>query len=373
VPLRTLDRKALRDVAQMRSQLAAIALVLACGLGLFLGMRTTMHSLDAARARYYAQERFADVFATLKRAPEAVAEQIRAIPGVDRLQTRVVAGVTLDVPGMREAVSGRLVSIPDRGSPVLNDVRLRKGRMPALGQRSEVLVSEAFANAHGLVPGDRLGAVIRGRWESLRVAGIALSPEYTYALGPGTLFPDDRRFGVLWMRREALASAFDMDGAFNDVSLRLTRGASLDAVLEQVDDVLERFGGTGAIERADQPSAFFVDNELQQLRSFGTVIPVVFLLVAAFLLHIVVGRIIAGQRGQIAALKALGYRDREVGVHYAKQVGAVVALGALLGFSLAGWLGSSMTALYAQFYHFPDLPYEVDMFAFRIAPPKSRW
>jgi len=357
--LNALDTKVLRDALRMGGQLAAIALVIACGLGLYLGMRTVMHSLESARAAYYARSRFADVFASLRRAPEQVAEELRTISGVQRLQTRVVASVTLDVTGMPEAITGRLVSLPERKRPETNDIELRSGRWPRPGRASEVLLNEAFAKAHGIGAGDSLGAVLNGRWQRLHVVGTALSPEYTYALGPGMLFPDDRRFGVIWMGREALAAAFDLQQSFNDVSLQLGRDASLDAVIARVDAILARYGGTGAIRRADQQAAFFVENELRQLRTFGTLVPAVFLCVAAFLLHIVIGRIVAGQREQIAALKALGYRDREVGLHYAKLVGCVMAVGVALGCTVAAWLGSAMTGLYAEFYHFPELPYRM--------------
>lgn len=355
--MRAIDRKVLRDLSQMRGQLIAIALVLASGVGLFLGMRTTMLTLENAGATYYARERFADVFAPLKRAPNHVAEQLRAIPGVERLQTRVVADVLLDVPGMTEAATGRLISIPDRGRPTVNDLRLRSGRLPQLGHGDEIVVHEAFANAHRFVPGGHLSALIDGKRTELRIVGTALSPEFTYAIGPGMILPDDRRFGILWMGREALGHAFDMDGAFNDVGLLVGRDVNVDAVIARVDDVLEPYGGVGAFPRKDQVSAAFVENELTQLRNFGTLIPAMFLVVAAFLLNVVVGRIVQSQREQIAALKALGYLDREVGLHYAKLVTLIVAVGTALGIALAGWLGSEMCRIYQEYYRFPDLPF----------------
>ena len=359
--LRPLDLKVLRDAGRMKGQLTAIACVMACGVGVYLGMRTTMSSLAAARSNYYAHERFGDVFAGLKRAPERVGRKLRAIPGVQHLQTRVVADVTLDVPGMTQTALGRLVSLPDHGRPTVNDVRLQSGRMPETGRWEEVLVSEAFADAHRFPLGTTIGAVINGKHEALKIVGTALSPEYTYALGPGLLFPDDRRFGVMWMRRRALAPAFEMEGAFNDVSLRIARDAKVDAILAQVDRILERYGGRGAIARKDQLSAFFLDNELVQLQTFAVMMPVLFLAVAAFLLNVVIGRIIAGQRGEIAVLKAFGYRDREVGLHYAKLVGVVLALGGTLGIVVAARLGSWLTQLYAEFFRFPELPFEMGL------------
>jgi len=358
---KALDVKVLRDARSLRAQLIAIALVIACGVGLFLGMRATMRSLAAARSQYYAEERFANVFAQLERAPEAVASRLREIPGVARIQTRIVANVTLDVPDMAETASARLVSVPDEGGILVNDVRLRSGRMPASGRSDEAVVSEPFAQAHALELGDHVAAVINGRRERLRIVGTALSPEFTYTVGPGLVFPDDRRFGILWLRRSALGPAFDMQGAFNDVVIEVSRGALIAQVIDRVDRVLERYGGIGAIERKDQESAFFIENELAQLQSFGLMVPITFLFVGSLLLNVVIGRIVASQRVQIAALKALGYHDREIGAHYAKLVGIVTVTGVVLGVLLAGWLGGSMVRQYSQYFRFPELPFVMSL------------
>ncbi len=354
--MRALDTKVWRDVARMRGQLLAIALVVASGIALYVGLGATMHSLLAARGDYYARERFAHVFASLVRAPEHVAERLAALPGVERAQTRVLVDVTMRVPGASETATGRLLSLPEDGRPLVNDLRLRSGRLPAPRSAAEVVVNEAFLLANRLQLGDTVQAVIEGRWQELAVVGTALSPEFIYTVGPGQLFPDDRRFGVLWMRRDALAAAVDMDGAFNDVCLQIGRGVSMPATLARVDRVLAAYGGVGAVPRADQVSAFFVENEITQLRTFTTMLPGLFFAVAAFLLHIVIGRVVAAQREQIAALKALGYRDLEVGLHFAKLVGVVVATGCVLGLAVGAWLAHGMTQVYLDYYRFPSLP-----------------
>lgn len=357
--LRALDVKVLRDIWRQRSQLLAIAAVLACGIAVFVGMRSTMQSLDAARGDYYAKQRFADVFATCRRAPEHIAACLLDIEHVQSVQTRVIASVTLDVPRLEDAATGQIVSLPDEGRPVLNDIVVRSGRLPRTGYPDEVLVSEAFAEANALDLDSTIDAILNGRRQRLRVVGVALSPEFIWSLPPGSLYPDNRRFGVIWMRRSGLAAAFDMKGAFNDVSLRLARDASLDHVIARVDQVLTPYGGLGAISRKDQISAFFVANELDQLRTFAWLVPVLFLAVAAFLLHVVLGRIIAQQREQIAALKALGYRDGELALHYGKFVAVIVLVGCALGLLVGTWIGSMMTRLYGAHYRFPALPLEL--------------
>jgi len=329
--MRALDRKLLRDVWEIKEQALAIALVIACGVATFVMSLSTLASLALTQETYYDRYRFAQVFASLKRAPDSLAARIADIPGVARIQTRVVRDVTLDVVGLSEPAIGRLVSIPESSRPKLNDVYLRRGRYIEPGHSEEVLASEGFADAHGFKPGDHISAVINGRLKQLKIVGVALSPEYIYQIRPGDIFPDDRRFGILWMGEKSLAAAFDMEGAFNDVCLTLMPGAVEAEVIRRLDLLTEPYGGLGAFGRHDQVSHRFVSDELKQLGSMAIIAPTIFLGVAAFLLNVVVARIVNSQREQIAVLKAFGYTHLNVGVHYLKMVLAIVLVGALLG------------------------------------------
>ncbi|MEZ6020053.1 MAG: ABC transporter permease [Planctomycetota bacterium] len=355
--MRALDIKVFRDLGRMRSQMFAIALVIAAGVAVFVSMRTTMKSLREARATWYSEQSFAHVFAGLTRAPEQVARELRSLAGVESLETRVEGWCTLEIPGLVEAATGHIVSLPESGPGAVNRVYLLRGRLPEADD--EVLVGEAFFVAQHEKLGSTLSALIAGRQANLKMVGVALSPEFTYSVGPGQMFPDDRRFGVFWMPRKPLAALLDLEGAFNSVALRTHSGAIEHEVLDRVDDILKPYGGVGAIPRALQTSAFFLDNELSQLSTFAVLVPSLFLAVAAFLLNIVFGRLIASQRGDIAALKAFGYRDTEVGVHYGKLLVVIVLVGWLLGVALGAWLGASMTEQYGQYYRFPKLAYHL--------------
>jgi len=368
VRLKPLHRMLLRDLWYLRGQVVAIAVVVACGVAAVVTSRTAYESLVVSQDFYYARYRFADVFAQLKRAPETLRARLEAIPGVAAVETRVVFEVTLDVPGLDEPATARLVSIPERGvAPRLNAVHLRVGRRPEPGRREEVLVSEAFAEANRLVPGDTLGAVLNGRWETLQIVGIVLSPEYIYEIRGTDVFPDNRRFGVIWAQRDAMGPAFEMDGAFNDVSLRLAPAAVEDGVIARVDRLLERYGGLGAYGRIDHVSHRFISDEIKQNQVFGTVMPAIYLSVAAFLLNIVLSRLVATQRDQIAVVKAFGYRDLDVGLHYLGFALAAVAGGALTGTLLGLWLGSELNQLYMKIYRFPVFRYEPGVAVVAIA------
>ena len=360
--MRALDKKLLRDLLHLWGQVLAIALIVACGIASFVAMQSASESLQLSQATYYEQYRLARVFGQLKRAPESLVERIEAIPGVARVQTRAIVDVTLDIPGRKEPVTGRLVSIPERQAPMLDDIYIRQGRYIEAGRPDEVLASEAFAKANHLALGDRIGAVINGRWQKLRIVGLALSPEYVYEIRSGDLLPDNRSFGVLWMGRKALGTAFNMDGAFNDVALSLMPGTNAAEVIFRLDRLLERYGGLGAYDREDQISNRFLSDEIVQLRTHARIIPTIFLGIGAFLLHILLSRAIATQRDQIAVLKAFGYSNWAIGWHFLKFVLAIASFGAALGTSAGLWLGSALTQqIYAHFYQFPLLRYEVSL------------
>lgn len=359
LPFSALNRKLLRDVWEMRSQALAIALVMAAGVAMYVAYLSNFDSLRRTVDTYYERQRFADVFASLTRAPERVVTQLAALPGVDVVETRVTVGVTLDIPDLGEPAAGLLISVPGNGRPRLNDLYLREGQWPDPTRPDEVLASEAFCTAHGFRPGAELAAIINGRRRVLRIVGIALSPEFVYSIPPGEMIPDDRRYGVFWMERRALAAAYDMEGGFNQVSLGLAPSANVRAVTTGVDALLEPYGGRGAVARDRQFSAWMLENELTQLQTFGFIVPMIFLAVAAFVLNVAMARALALQRPQIAALKALGYSNSQLGWHYLKWALLIAATGAAAGVAIGAWLGSAMIGLYNQYFRFPSLDFEL--------------
>jgi putative ABC transport system permease protein len=348
-----LRKKLLRDVLHLRGQLVAVVLVVAAGVALFVTLRSMHGYLLGARDGYYRTHRFADVFAHLERAPEGLARSIAAIPGVAVVETRVVAEVLLAVPGLPEPATGRLVSIPERGQPALDRLELRRGRWIDGRRAGEVVASDAFARANGLSLGDTVGAVINGRWERLRVVGTAISPEYVYEIRGGDVFPDNRRFGVLWMGRRELQAAFDLEGAFNDVVVRLAPGAVEPAVIAGLDRLLARWGGLGAYGREDQLSHRFLSDEIAETQVTSLLLPAIFLGVTAFLLHLVMSRLVGLQRDQIAVLKAFGYRHGQVARHYLGLALVPVVAGAALGIGGGLWLAHALAGVYARFFQFP--------------------
>ncbi len=352
-----LGRKLGRDLWRLRAQVLTIALVVACGVASLFSMRSAYDSVRGERDRWYGSARFPEVFASVRRAPRSLASRIASLPGVSLAEARIVEEVTLDMPGMAEPVGAHAVSLPPGRRALLGEVFLREGRLPASGRSDEVLVHEAFARAWALRPGDALVAVLHGRRQRFRVSGVALAPEFVSVMQPGALVPDDRRYGVLWVPEDALAAAFQMEGAFNDVGVRLDRGAREAAVIAALDALLAPYGTTGAYGRSRHPSARMVDQKLTQLRGQATVTPMMFLGVAALLVNMVLARLLGLEREQIATLKALGYGDGAILRHYLAHALLTAVLGAALGVALGTVAGRGLVALYKDYFRFPALTF----------------
>ncbi len=354
-----LNRKLLRELWHLKGQVFSISLVVASGIMSVVTMLGSYGSLVSAQQQYYSETRFADVWAPLVRAPLALLSRIEAVPGVDAADSRVTFLATLDLDDTGIPAQGRFVSLPETGRPKLNDIIVREGRYIVPGAPDEVLISENFAEAREFVPGDTIHVIINGRARALDIVGIAISAEHSYAVPPGALYPEDDRYGILWASREILGPAFNMDGAFNEVFVTLTPDANEDAVIETIDTLLEPYGGLGAYPRENQASHQILQAELDSNRVTGAAIPLVFLSVAVFLLYLVLGRLIATQRGEIAVLKAFGYSDREIGTHFLMFAVVAVLAGGIIGSVGGVYLGEGYIAIYDQYFDLPGLRYQL--------------
>jgi putative ABC transport system permease protein len=364
-----IDRKLLRDLWRTRAQVASIALVLAGGVLSVVSIRGTASSLVHARDEYYAVGHFADVFATLTRAPDAIRARLEALPGVAQVQTRVVKDVRLEIPGFDRPATGRLIALPasHEGPQRINCVRAVRGRMFDPAADDEVLINGRFAEVNHLRPGDTLAAVINERRTRLRIVGIGAAPDFLYEEAGGGPAVDERAFGILWAPHALVTEATGMRGAFNDVAIELAPGAREGAVIARVDSVLARYGGRGAIARRDQMSHRVVENELSQLLVMGWAFPVFFIGVAAFLTGTVLSRLIATEREQVAILKAFGYTNGAVARHYLAYAMLAFLLGIMIGVGIGEWFGRAITALYSDILRIPGLRFRIDWPAMLLA------
>lgn len=361
-----LDRKLLRDLWRIKGQAIAIGAVIGAGVLMLVMMTGLVTSLDETRKTYYERYRLADIFAPVKRAPDRLIADLASIPGVSVAAGRITGSALIDLPGLDLPLHAKAVSLPDFGEPRLNDVYLSAGRQLDSNRGNEILLLQGFAKAHGLEPGDTLSATMHGARRSFRIAGLARSPEFLYTTPPGELAPDDSRFGVIWMSRTALSAAYDMEGAFNQALISVGRNAEQAAIIDAVDRVLEANGGLGAYGLEGHESDRFISEEIGGLRTMSTGVPPVFLSVAAFLLYIVVSRMVQSEREQIGLIKAFGYTNAETGAHYFKLILAIAMGGALAGCLAGIAAGRALIGVYLEYFKFPFLVFQLDLESFVI-------
>ena len=350
-----LDRKLLRDVRRLWAQVLAIAFVIGGGVATLILAVGSYRSLDETRTAYYERYRFADVFAVVNRAPRTLVDQVAEIPGVAAVEARIAKFALLDIPNYPEPATAQVISLPDIGEPKLNLLYMRLGRTPEPGREDEVVVNEPFAKAHGFGIGSHFSAILNGRKRDLVIVGTALSPEFIYTIGPGDLMPDDRRFAIIWMSEKALEGAYNLDGAFSSISVKLLRHASEREVITRLDALLDRYGGRAAYGRKDQTSHAWIDHELDMLKNMSRTLTPIFLLVSAFLVNLTLSRLVALEREQVGLLKALGYRNGAIAFHYTKFVIVIVTVGVAIGGFAGTWLGVYVTRMFGDYFRFPFL------------------
>lgn len=357
----SLTKKSLRDIWNMRAQVIAISLVIMSGVAVYIMSLSTLQSLQLTRKIYYQTQHFADLFVGLKRAPIKELDNIKSINGVQTVDGRIVAGINVEVAGFHDPIQGKLISLDEHQATSLNQPYLSKGRLLSSHREEEILISDAFAKAHQLNLQDQVDIIINGKKRAFTIVGIALSPEYIYQIAPGAIFPDYKRYAIVWMGQRAFEHAYDMKGAFNDVSITLLPETTPKQVIQEVDLILKPYGGLGAFKRADQLSHKFLEEEFKQLKNMAIMFPIIFFGVAGFLLNLVMMRLIQTEREQIAILKAFGYSNFQVTMLYVKMVLMIVLLGVLLGVGVGAWMGKGLSEIYTDFYKFPYLIYHLDV------------
>ena len=367
IGMRAINKKLLRDFRRLSLQAVAIALVLACGVAILLTSVGMHKALSETRDAYYERNRFADVFAQAKRVPLSLLPEIERIDGVIGVEARISGAAILDIAGSTRTAVGHIISYPESSEPLLNVPVLVSGRLPDPLKSDEVLVNAPFAEANKFQLDDTFGANINGQKRELVIVGTALSPEFVYTIGPGALMPDNEAFGIIWMPERTVAAAFDMDGAFNDVSLSLAAGIQQDAVIDRLDILLAPYGGLAAYGRSNHQSDAFLDAQLKELKGMAIVLPPVFFAISGFLVSMVMSRIITLERSEIGLLKAVGYTNAEICLHYLMLAALVAVVGVVIGWITGTALARATAWQYAQFFDFPYVIFQVPYWVYAVA------
>lgn len=355
--MRPLDKKLLREIRFNAGSLLVVVVIIAFGAGSYVGMGSAQRVLETSQAAYYNAYRFADFWVDVKKAPLTEIERLAELKGVEIVQSRVVFDIILDLPDQPRPVNGRLISFPEqRDASTLNDLFLIRGTGFSRDRDEELIVSDSFALAHDLGPGDQIHLILNRRREAFTIVGTCVSPEYVYMVrGEGDLMPDPEHFGVLYVKERYARDVLDFQDACNNV---VGRFASISpsqqkTLLGDIETRLEPYGVFSAILRERQASNRFLTDEIDGLRVSAVIMPLIFLAVSAMALSVLLRRLVERQRVTIGTLKALGYSNARLFRHFIFFGLIVGFVGGLIGCVIGIGLRQSMINLYAEFYHFP--------------------
>ena len=353
----TLDRKLIRDIRHSWHMLLAVSSIIAVGIGCFVGMMSAVKNLEYARSSYYSSCRLADFWIDLKKIPTQDIKRLASIPGISEIRNRIQFQIVLDLPESPKPVSATVLSLPDEKSPVINNIVLRKGTYFTDNRANEVIVSEKFAKARHIEPGDSITAILNNQRKELIVTGIAISAEFIYVASPGSMIDEPGSYGLLFIKRSFAEDTFGFNSACNSIVGLLAPEAQHDAkrIVEELSDKLSPYGVFVGLTRSEQFSPMVLDGEMKQLKSMAFIFPLVFLVVAALVLNILMIRLAEQQRTVIGTLKAIGYENRDLMLHFVKFATTAGLAGGLLGCLLGYWLGEVTTRMYVDYFTFPQL------------------
>ncbi|MFW6189776.1 MAG: FtsX-like permease family protein [Planctomycetota bacterium] len=363
-----LHRKLWRDVRRHWAEFLAAAAVILCATCVYVSLRTVYVSLVASRDAYYSRYNFPEFWIHLEKAPQSALKDVDEIDGVWRVRGRIVEDVPLEVEGNEGAVVGRFISMSEHRRDMMSDIHLVTGSYFPGAAAEEVIVNRRFCEANDLRVGDTFQATINERKETLRIVGTAYSPEYVYTVRTVQQFaPTDRDFAIIFARESFVEDAFDMTNAFNNVIGLLRPGADVDRVLDRAEEALDEYGVYVNYGRGDQVSNRFLLEELKGVRTSARIIPGLFLIVAAIVVHIIVRRMTEQQRTQIGLMCALGYSKPRVVAHYVSYALVIALLGTAGGVVAGYLLAGQWVQVYNRFFRFPALRVVLDPRAVLIA------
>ena len=348
-----------RDFMGLLAPAIVLSLVMTAGLSSLIMSRSVLKSLLESKKRTYQQLQFADLFIPLVRIPRNALERLKQFDEVQRVECRITADGQVLLPSEKQNIQARFHSLASEGS-VLNVLKIMDGRFPPHSSYTNALLSDAFASAWKIKPGDTVELLLKGRKLKLRVSGLVRSAEYVYQAGSATSIPEDRLFSVWWINERLLEEIMQMRSSCNDILMSLKRGSHWHALQKPMEKILRPFGYTQMIPRDRQISNYFIESELTQLKAMAIFVPGIFLSVTLFLLNITMARVLLTQRESIGTLYAFGLPRIQLLLNTLILGLLCLVPGAILGMFFGWWLAKEVFRIYLEFYRFAYSEFQFD-------------
>ena len=354
--MKKLDKRLFRMIKNTKGQYIAVLSIIITGIFIFTAVSDSAKNLRDSMINYYDTTNFADVFVTAASVPERLERELEGVENITEAEVRLSLDVRFITDSDEDRVTVRAVSV-DRNENKLNKLYIKKGKRMLSGR--EIIVIEQFADARGIDIGDEVNLNINGGKYKFIVSAIASSPEYVYLMeNEQVLLPDYNKFGVVYIEKDYLRKISGR-GYFNELVLRVDDWDNMSETKNYLEDELKKYGLLRVIDRDEQLSNSMMNEEISGLESVSQSIPIIFLLFAGIMLAVMLSRIVKKDRTSIGVLKAMGFTDSEIILHYLKYAASVGIVGGILGAIIGTVASGAMTDLFLQFFNIPMLTVQV--------------
>lgn len=355
--MKKLDKRLFRLINNTKGQYIAVLAIVVTGLFVFTAVSNSALNLKDSLNDYYVETNFADIFVSAISLPQKLESSIIGESDISEAEARLVFDTSFITDDDEDKVNVRAVSV-DKNENKINKLYIKSGKR-ALSEK-DIIVIEQFAVARNINVGDQIKLQINGRQYKFNVSAIAASSEYTYIMeNEQAMLPDPENFGIVYIEEDYLRKIYGSKGNFNEILIEINNEDKLDETSEFLEDHLDKYGVKRVIKKDDQLSNSMMKQEIEGLEMMSKSVPVIFLVFAGIMLSSMLSRIIKKDRTAIGILKALGYKNSEVIVHYLKYAASVGVIGGLIGSIVGTALSGAMTNYYLVFFNIPTLTIKV--------------
>jgi putative ABC transport system permease protein len=365
-----------RDLKARWLQVAAIALIIALGTGMYAGLGSTSPWRLQALDDSYELVNMYDLRMTLPTNSFieedellAAVSEIPAAGDIEAAEGRLIASTQLDVitDDRSILVSGRIVGVNVHdGGPAINQLHITDGRALTAGDAGDyvAVLEHNFARYYELAAGPEI-AVSGGH--TLEAVAVGMAPEYFMVVTETGGMMAEAHFAVVFVPLETAQAMAGREGMVNDLLLTAREGADLAAIESQIRDAVAQISGAGVnfMLPEDDPSYHFLYEDIDEDQEVYDVISALFLLGAAFGAFNLTNRMIDSQRRQIGVNMALGTPPLMIAIRPILVSLQIALLGVVFGFGLGHVISGAFAGLIDDFWAIPvfETPFQMGIFA----------
>lgn len=349
--VKLLFQKMLRDIRRSGATYLICMAIVAVGFCGYSVLSISINNLAASKDYFFRETAYCDGYAEVQDAPLSLTNRLAALPGVERVDARLVR--ELPVRGFEsDETRLRVVSVTEEG---MNRPLMALGSQPR-STEMELVAGSGFFKAHKLKKGDSLTLAVHGQERAVEVAGHGISPENIYMVRTlQELLPAVDRYDMAFMSYESMAKLLGEQGMANQFLFAMKKGVPFESIQDEVEKVLKPYGFIESYDSGDDVSVSVLNMELEEVAKVAKTVPYLFLSVAAIILYIMLHRLLDQQRTQIGTLLAIGLRPKKIRFHYMCYGLTIGVVGGALGGIMGNVSSGPMTDYYRVFFQLPQV------------------